>query len=160
MLLALAFITAQAGPPNPCFRENNPRMLALQAALDEAIAYAEADEAANGVTGTYALASVYALDSLMAAQADLDAWRAFTFGSGGGDNAPTQSYAEAAASAQYLDRMTDSVQLAMWWSAVSTAWHVSQDARWSLEAGADVQGIINGLRLGAYVCYTNAYLVP
>jgi hypothetical protein len=153
--LGLAGTPAKAAPPDDCATLNAASLnVPLLATLKDGVAAAEADFAAHGVNGDYAIAAKYSRDYLVAARKkvqDLQDWLT--------EYELDGSNASAAANINgYLRAAIGSLQEAEWWSLVSASYHRSADAANAFERSTDATDLANAIARRAGRCYLGQYM--
>lgn len=137
----------------PCALVGTAQVDALADRLEEALAAALADEAANAETGAYGGAATYGREYLEAGLDELERLRAWMDEGGDGDPTVTTP-AEGYQIAGMLWTSVQSVQYGVHWSSVSAAWHdPNVEAVAAMEGGLAVEQEAAALRQAALQCY-------
>jgi len=138
-----------------CAAVSPTEITALLPTLEAALALARADEAANGVTGAYAVAARYNREYLEQAIAKVHSlldWLASL------PDPDQTTYAEAYSVAATMNDLLASLPTGGHWAIISSVYHHSDEARRSFELGAQALEVANELRAQGYRCYSAPYL--
>lgn len=150
-----ASLSAPGG--DQCLGITPDELLELSDLIDEAVVYAEADDAANGVTGAYAGAATYSRVMLEHARDTVDA-RIDWLESPALAPAGVTTYAEAGGIGSGLMTVINDLVLAGHWGGISAIYHHSSDAQSACELAAQAVELANELRTRAQRCYVDAYM--
>lgn len=121
----------------------------LQDLVDQSYDQAEADAAANGVTGRYPVAATTGFDHLGDARDELDELMVRI----GDWTSTTRTRGQAYAVAVPLKSVIDHLTTAGHWESISTVYHDSVEARQAMEGTFSAIEEANGLRATALRCY-------
>jgi hypothetical protein len=130
----------------------------LRAHLDEGLALAEADFAANGVNGAYAVAAQYSRDGIATAIGELDEHRAWLAGWASDGDPTSINYVEGGATGSAMWRLIDGLQYSVHWGSISAIYHRSEEARAAVEEVLQAIEIANEIHARGTRCYVDIYL--
>jgi hypothetical protein len=152
----LWFVPEHARAQAPCEELTQPAIQAVIARIGQSRAAAELDAAANGITGTYAVAATYNLVYLQDAERqfqELDAWLADN-----GLYTPFVNNASASYSVHGTVRDTATpLHHARHWASISALYHTSASARSSIANTSEALTLADSLGARAVECYVGFY---